>query len=177
MVLRPQDLETRYWLRVPSTGPSHSVRDIAATSLTVNHFPFGAQSDPSYPIYTIFFLDQVNFQLTYLWSHYWPADLVYSPLVDPLITALKLLVWSRRGLATFLLSRLIRLVRLLILTRVTNLRHKLSSLGESGPWFLLVSVFLLHSPFWLQFLTGRSNMDFWLNTVGHCNVYASYVIS
>jgi len=92
LVLRPQDLETRYWLRAPFDGLSHSMRDIAATSLAVGRFPFGDQSDPLHMVYTIFYLDQVNFRLPFFWSHYWPAEFVDSPLAGQSTTALKILV-------------------------------------------------------------------------------------
>ena len=59
-ISRPQDLETRYWLRVPFNGFSRSVRDVAATALTVDHLPFGDGSVPLHTIYTIFYLDQVS---------------------------------------------------------------------------------------------------------------------
>lgn len=59
--LRPQDLETRYWIRAPYNGFCRSVRDITSTSLTVDRFPFGNNSEALRMTYTIFYLDQVAF--------------------------------------------------------------------------------------------------------------------
>ena len=59
-VLRPQDLETRYWIPAPYSGFCRSVRDIAATTFTTDHVSFGNKAEPLDVTYTVFYLDQVN---------------------------------------------------------------------------------------------------------------------
>lgn len=60
-VFRPQDLETRYWIRAPFSVFCRSVRDITATSFTANHVSFENETERSNIAYTIFYLDQVSY--------------------------------------------------------------------------------------------------------------------